>query len=374
MVSPLRFDSIEFYRTTEYPSGGVLSDYVTIAKNLALRNGKQKYYAYQNSVHKDSWTGGIIGIKTMLHCKSKDEAFSRLEILSKYNLVNYVYNSETRELFVHSIPEVNRYIKDSLPKTQCFATNHYGYIYLNRNLSDNLINNGYVFTEGDAYIDLMLHTVIGEHSNPFSYTSPCVMLNGNSILTLDMLGSRWHWEKTKVHRFFKKHSSDFVLRKCPGNFGCVIYNYSQTDNRVIPSQSDVNQIVSLCLYYGRKMKRLGNNNDHINHILKRNASCIISYMYHQKDTKLYHLIQLFYRPLLSKNNKKQKPLNKEKKKLPFNYFEVIESCYKNDTEHFHCVQSFAKIQHTNSCNTKINTSHFDFLVQRFFEIFDRPPD
>ena len=372
MVCPLRFDAVELYRTTEYPSCGVLADYVTVAKNLALRDGKQKYYGYINTVTKDSWSGGIIGIKTMLHAKSRQEAFSRLEKLFEYGYAGNAYNPETKELFVWSIPQINREIKEYIPQGQCFSTNHCGYILLDRTLGDRLVAKNYVFTEGDAFIDLMLHTVVGERTNPFSYLAPVVMYNKDCVLTLDTLGSRWNWEKTKVHRFFKKHSSVFSLRKCPGNFGCVIFNFCQTEICNIPSQSDVNQLVSLCLYYGRKMKRKTKGTNTINNIIKRNASCIISYIYHHKNTRLYHLLSSFYFPIRDGDNAIRSAYDTNIKK-PLNYFDIYESApYQDQT--IITTLFYKENENEQVVQRQYDLKHFDYLVQNFFKMFGKPPD
>ncbi len=43
-------------------------------------------------------------------------------------------------------------------------------------------------------------------------------------MSLETLGQRWGWEKTKVWRFFQKHGDAFALYRLPGSYGCLIFN------------------------------------------------------------------------------------------------------------------------------------------------------
>ena len=62
-----------------------------------------------------------------------------------------------------------------------------------------------MFNDADAFYDLYLNTVFNYGYNPFSEKAPVVMYDKNtSVITLDVLGQRWNWSKTKVSRFFKK--------------------------------------------------------------------------------------------------------------------------------------------------------------------------
>lgn len=66
-----------------------------------------------------------------------------------------------------------------------------------------------------------------------------------AVLTLEFLGRRWRWEKTKVWRFFRKHADAFPLYKLPGAFGCLIFNavYPTGEQFTLPSQDKVERIL-----------------------------------------------------------------------------------------------------------------------------------
>ncbi len=45
-----------------------------------------------------------------------------------------------------------------------------------------------------------------------------------AVMSLETLGQRWGWEKTKVWRFFQKHGDVFALYRLPSSYGCLIFN------------------------------------------------------------------------------------------------------------------------------------------------------
>ena len=65
-----------------------------------------------------------------------------------------------------------------------------------------------------------------------------------SILTLEKLGKRWGWEKTKVWRLFQKFASYFQIYRLPGSYGCVIYSpfYPVCDEIELPEEETVMRI------------------------------------------------------------------------------------------------------------------------------------
>lgn len=106
-----------------------------------------------------------------------------------------------------------------------YATQGYGFLCLPRNITQRLVEAHYHFDESDAWLDLWCHTVWQEPGNAFSHMAPVIQFGKyGAVLTLETLGHRWGWEKTKVWRFFKKHADAFPLQKLPGSLGCLIFN------------------------------------------------------------------------------------------------------------------------------------------------------
>ena len=115
-----------------------------------------------------------------------------------------------------------------------------------RNITQRLAEERYIFDAADAWLDLWCHTVSEEPGNAFSFIAPAVQYgNYGAILTMEKLGQRWGWEKTKVWRFFKKHGDIFALYRLPGSYGCLVFNKSYPmDTEVsLPKQAEILRIL-----------------------------------------------------------------------------------------------------------------------------------
>ena len=104
----------------------------------------------------------------------------------------------------------------------------------------------YTFGESDAWLDLWCHTVWQETGNVFSYLAPAVQFGRlGAALTLEALGRRWGWEKTKVWRFFQKNGDSFALHRLPGSYGCLIFNrlYPLDTEASLPTCAEIERII-----------------------------------------------------------------------------------------------------------------------------------
>ncbi|MCL2342622.1 MAG: hypothetical protein FWC62_01805, partial [Firmicutes bacterium] len=105
--------------------------------------------------------------------------------------------------------------------------------------------------------------------NIFSFTAPTVQFGQyGAVLTLETLGQRWGWEKTKVWRFLKNQDA-FALHKFPGSYGCLIFNtqYPTGDPFTLPEQRDIIRILSQIRFLDQirilNVKRISGQNTHL---------------------------------------------------------------------------------------------------------------
>ena len=127
-----------------------------------------------------------------------------------------------------------------------YATDGYGFLCLPRNITQRLADQHYTFGESDAWLDLWCHTVWQETGNAFSYLAPAVQFGRlGTALTLEALGRRWGWEKTKVWRFFQKNGDAFALHRLPGSYGCLIFNrlYPLDTEASLPTCAEIERII-----------------------------------------------------------------------------------------------------------------------------------
>mgnify|MGYP003291474741 CR=1 FL=1 len=123
----------------------------------------------------------------------------------------------------------------------------------------------YIFDEADAWLDLWCHTVFEEPSNAFSFLAPTIQFGRyGAVMTLETLGRRWNWEKTKVWRFFQKYRDAFVLHRLPGSYGCLIFNMLYpTDTEVsLPESEKIERIIAEIRILGKKTQKVGSDSDH----------------------------------------------------------------------------------------------------------------
>lgn len=229
------------------PTGkGLMGHWMKLASRAAFRRGKAWYCGHINDVTAGTWAGGMVGLKSILGIKDRSKALSILQSLFDLGYLHYELNPTTKKL-TYSIKDwVVKCSGDPCAEGTVYATEGYGFLCVPRNITARLVEQNHVFGELDAWLDLWCHTTWRERSNAFSFLAPSIQFNRySSVLTLDSLGRRWNWEKTKVWRFFKKYADDFYLYKLPGSYGCLIFNtgYPGADELKASLPADIERIL-----------------------------------------------------------------------------------------------------------------------------------
>jgi hypothetical protein len=141
---------------------------------------------------------------------------------------------------------------------------------LPREITKRLADEGYTFEDADAWLDLWCHTVRKDPRNIFSHLAPTVQFGHyGAVLTLETLGQRWGWEKTKVWRFLQKHQDAFALHKLPGSYGCLIFNkqYPTEQATSTPEQAEIIRILDEIRILGQNTHLSGTDNERINRMI-----------------------------------------------------------------------------------------------------------
>ena len=249
----IKYKWVKIPRDIMPESRGILLDYVRAYSAAAISKGTMRYCQYENEVEEGMWAGGKVGLRSILKAKTTGDAFERLKRLADAGILTYEYSVETKFLS-YKINEEYR-VRNCKPELPVRCKNTYGFVRVPRGVSDKLAARKYVFEEADAWIDLWCHTVSGDNRNILSFFQPCIQMDGKEpVLTLETLGQRWGWSKTKVRRFFVKNAGVFRLHKLPGSYGCIIFNPGYDDIRGENEPSD-EQILKVC----RKLQKYGKN-------------------------------------------------------------------------------------------------------------------
>lgn len=267
----LKYQWVKLPRT-HLPAGkGIMGYWAKLAAKAAFRKGQAKYCGHINNVSAGTWSGGVVGLKSILGVKSRQKTLEVMDTLTYLGYIDYTLDPNTKKL----IYRINDYVlkctgEPCLGPGAVYTTDGYGFLCLPRDITKKLAEDGYTFEDADAWLDLWCHTVWQDPRNIFSFSAPSVQYGQNgAALTLETLGQRWGWEKTKVWRFLQKHQDAFTLHKLPGSYGCLIFNiqYPTGEEFTIPEQTEIVRILDEIRICGFNTHLVGTDNERINRLI-----------------------------------------------------------------------------------------------------------
>ena len=256
----------------DYPDmgKGLMGQWAKLASRAAFRKGNAKYAGHINPVTPGMWAGGVVGLKSILGVRSRSQALQILDSLASCGFLNYSLDPKTKKLTYEITDWVVKCSGAECLSGTVYATEGYGFLCMPRSITTRLIEAGKVFDESDAWLDLWCHTTYEDFGNAFSFLAPVVQYGKyGSVLTLETLGQRWKWEKTKVWRFFKKHGDVFALYRLPSSYGCLIFNkiYPSGTEIHMPENNEVVSILTDILTASNCKYRDGSENNRLNHMV-----------------------------------------------------------------------------------------------------------
>ena len=218
---------------------GLLGAWARLSAAAAFRKGCAVYCGHKNLVGPGEWVGGMVGVKAILGVQRREKAEKLLSELVSLGYLEVTYDCRTKKLSYRVLDWVPKCSGQEASNGVVYATDEYGFFGIPRSLTDRIALQGRVFDESDAWLDLWCHTVYEDYGNAFSFLAPAVQYGKyGSVLSLQKLGERWGWEKTKVWRFFQKHDTVFKLHGLPGTYGCLIFNTAYPIKQMAEDPSD----------------------------------------------------------------------------------------------------------------------------------------
>ena len=262
-----KFDWVKIPRDEIPLARGNMIYFLRLAARAAYREGTATYCGYRNAVEPGMWVGGVVGLKSILGVKRRQKALQIMDELQMLGYITYTLEQETKILTYRITDWVIKCSGAECPDGSVYTTPRHGFLCMPRNIIERLVEQGYRFEEGDAWLDLWCHTVFRDYGNAFSFLAPAIQYGKyGAVLTLETLGQRWKWEKTKVWRFFQKFCSYFPLHRLPGAYGCVIFSrfyptqYAFED----PEDEEIKHILELIRVKARNTRTAGTDNERIN--------------------------------------------------------------------------------------------------------------
>ena len=278
------------------PTGkGLLGYWAKIASRAAFRKGNAVYCGHINPVTPGMWSGGVVGRKSILGVKKRTHALWIMSQLQELGYLTYTLDQKTKHLTYQITDWVVKCSGAECMDGAVYATDGYGFLCMPREIPERLVGKR-EFEEADAWLDLWCHTTYGDYSNAFSFLAPAIQYGKfGSVLTLEGLGKRWGWEKTKVWRFFKKHADTFALYRLPGAFGCVMLSVLQNRNAdcegISPGKKDSEALIKRVF-----MDRYTVENKHHQDVPSRNRFEAILSLIPQKS--IQSAVDYLYREVL----------------------------------------------------------------------------
>lgn len=280
------------------PSGkGVLGSWARLAARSAFRAGAGRYCGHLNAVTPGMWSGGIVGVKSILGVRRRGDALRILDELQTLGYITYTLDPTTKKLEYRIRDWVLECSGEGCSDGAVYATDSYGFICLPRNITQRLADRKTKFGDADAWLDLWCHTVWRENSNAFSYIAPTVQFGTmGTALTLEALGRRWGWEKTKVWRFLHKHGDAFALYRLPSSGGCLIFNklYPADMAFSLPESADIVRIIARMRIIAGNTHTSLSENERVNRLIRLCSGAIISELEAQSRVALVSRITRAY--------------------------------------------------------------------------------
>ena len=233
----MKYEWVKLRRDTLPAGKGIMGAWAKLAARAVFRKGHAFYCGYKNAVSPGMWSGGIVGLKSILGIKSRVQALEILDKLSDLGYLKYTLDSKTKRLTYQLTDWVVKCSgEECMNGTEC-ATDGFGFLCLPRNITQRLAEERYIFDAADAWLDLWCHTVSEEPGNAFSFIAPAVQY---------------------------------------GSYGCLVFNKSYPmDTEVsLPEQAEFLRILDEIRIWGANTHKVGSDNEHINRLVawySRNA-------------------------------------------------------------------------------------------------------
>ena len=93
-----RYQWVKLPRTHLPVGKGIMGYWAKLASRAAFRKGRAKYCGYTNDVMPGMWSGGVVGLKSILGVKSRTEALEIMNTLSRFGYIRYTLDEKTKKL------------------------------------------------------------------------------------------------------------------------------------------------------------------------------------------------------------------------------------------------------------------------------------
>ena len=156
------------------PAGkGLLGYWAKLASRAAFRKGNAVYCGHINPVSPGMWSGGVVGLKSILGVKKRAHALWIMSQLQELGYLTYTLDQKTKHLTYQITDWVVKCSGAECMDGAVYATDGYGFLCMPREIPERLVGKR-EFEEADAWLDLWCHTTYGDYGNAFSFLAPAI--------------------------------------------------------------------------------------------------------------------------------------------------------------------------------------------------------
>ena len=113
------------------PAGkGIMGYWTKLASRSAFRKGQAHYCGYTNDVMPGTWSGGMVGLKSILGIKSRSAALEIMEELQCFGFLRYTLDARTKKLEYAITDWVVKCSGAECAGGTVYATEGYGFLCL----------------------------------------------------------------------------------------------------------------------------------------------------------------------------------------------------------------------------------------------------
>ena len=134
----MKYEWVKLRRDTLPVGKGIMGAWAKLAARAAFRKGHASYCGHKNAVSPGMWSGGIVGLKSILGIKSRVQALEILDKLSDLGYLKYTLDSKTKKLTYQLTDWVVKCSGEECMNGAVYATDGFGFLCLPRNITHRL--------------------------------------------------------------------------------------------------------------------------------------------------------------------------------------------------------------------------------------------
>ena len=93
----LKYQWVKLPRNQLPPGKGIMGAWARLASRAAFRSGQAHYCRYINKINAGGWAGGIVGLKSILAVKRRQQALKLMNDLTALGYISYTLDTKTKK-------------------------------------------------------------------------------------------------------------------------------------------------------------------------------------------------------------------------------------------------------------------------------------